>query len=109
MTLSIEFTPKEQQQSQYDWADISSGSDRVGKARCIIKGSTIIIHSINIYPAWEGLGYGREFVNYCKSNFRVVIADRVRYSAIGFWEAMGFCNDMDGNWSYRKETIEKNR
>ena len=109
MTLSIEFTPKEQQQSQYDWANISSGSDRVGKARCIIKGSTIIIHSINIFPAWEGLGYGREFVNYCKSNFRVVIADRVRHSAIGFWKAMGFCNDMDGNWSYRKETIEKKR
>ena len=109
MTLSIEFTSKEQQQSQYDWADISSGSDRVGKARCIIKGSTIIIHSINIYPAWEGLGYGREFVNYCKSNFQLVIADRVRHSAIGFWEAMGFCNDNDGNWSYRKETLGRER
>ena len=101
MTLTIEFVPKQQQQSRYDWADMSSGSERVGKARCIIKDSTIIIYSINIYPAWEGHGYGREFVDYCKSHFQVVIADRVRYSAIGFWEAMGFCNDHDGNWSYR--------
>ena len=101
MTLSIEFASKKQQQSQYDWADISSGEDRVGKARCAIEGSTIIIYSINIYTAWEGLGYGREFVDYCKSNFQVVIADRVRYDAIGFWEALGFSNDHDGNWSYR--------
>jgi len=86
---------------------MSSGSARVGKARCTIKDSTIIIYSINIYPAWEGLGYGRQFVDYCKSHFHVVIADRVRHSAIGFWEAMGFCNDNDGNWSYRRKTIEK--
>lgn len=75
----------------------------MGKARCTIKDATITIYSINIYPAWEGLGYGREFVDYCKSNFKVVIADRVRHSAIGFWEAMGFSNDQDGNWSFRRE------
>jgi hypothetical protein len=102
MTITIEFASKEQQQSIYDWADLSSGSDRVGKARCKINGSTIIIYSINIYPAWEGLGYGREFVDYCKRHFPIVIADRVRHSATGFWNAMGFCNDNDGNWSFRK-------
>lgn len=107
MTISIRFTPKEEQKSEYDWADISSGSDRVGKARCTIKGTTIIIYSINIYPAWEGHGYGREFVDNCKSHFDVVIADRVRPSAIGFWEAMGFANDDDGNWSYRKNMPAK--
>ncbi len=101
MTVSIQFTPKEQQRSAYDWADISHGSDRVGKARCTIQDSTIIIYSINIYPTWEGHGYGREFVDYCKNHFQVVIADRVRPTAVGFWEAMGFSNDNDGNWSYR--------
>ena len=103
MTITIEFAPKEQQHSRYDWADISDGEKRVGKARCRIKGPTIIIFSINIYPEWEGHGYGREFVDYCKSHFAIVIADRVRYSAVGFWQAMGFCNDNDGNWSYRRE------
>jgi len=104
MTLSIEFTSKEQKNSQYNWADISSGSDRIGKARCRTERSTIIIYSINIYPEWEGHGYGREFVNYCKNHFQVVIADRVRHSAIGFWEAMGFCDNHDGNWSYSGKT-----
>ncbi|MDO9325787.1 MAG: hypothetical protein Q7T80_12635 [Methanoregula sp.] len=103
MMITIRFISKEQQKSHYDWADISCGSDRVGKARCTIQNSTIIIYSINIYPIWEGHGYGREFVDHCKGHFEVVIADRVRPSAIGFWEAMGFCNDNDGNWSYRKK------
>lgn len=102
MTLTIEFPPKEQQQSQYDWADISSGNARVGKARCKTKRNTIIIYSINIYPEWEGLGYGREFVDYCKSHFQVIIADRVRHNAVGFWKAMGFSDDNDGNWSYHQ-------
>ena len=106
MTLTIKFTSKEQQRSKYDWADISDGCDRVGKARCKIENSTIIICSINIYEAWEGHGYGREFVDYCKDHFPVVIADRVRYNAIGFWEAMGFCKDSDGNWSYRRNTVQ---
>lgn len=105
MTLSIEFPSKETQNSEYDWADISDGCDRVGKARCSIHGSTIIICSINIYPAWGGQGYGREFVDHCKSHYRVIIADRVRHNAIGFWEAMGFCDDKDGNWSYRRKPV----
>ena len=109
MTVSIEFTSRKQQRSLYDWADISSGSDRVGKARCRIQDSTIIICSINIYPAWEGHGFGREFVDYCKNHFQVIIADRVRYNAIGFWEAMGFCKDNDGNWSYRRDPVKEKR
>ena len=110
MTISIEFRSKELQHSQYDWADISSGNDRIGKARCKQNApdgrgkSSIIICSINIYPEWEEHGYGREFVDYCKNHFQAVIADRVRPSAIGFWEAMGFLDNKDGNWIYRKKS-----
>jgi len=104
VTISIEFPSKEQQHSQYDWADISSGRDRVGKARCKKQKSTLIIYSINIYPEWEGHGYGREFVDYCKSHFQVIVADRVRHSAIGFWEEMGFRDHHDGTWIYRKKS-----
>jgi len=109
MTISIEFLSKAQQRSQYDWADISSGNDRVGKARCKLsvqigkEKAALIIYSINIYPEWEGHGYGREFVNDCKHHFEMIIADRVRPSAIGFWEAMGFKDNKDGNWMYQKE------
>ena len=108
MTISIEFRSKELQHSQYDWADISSGNDRIGKARCKQNApagrgkSSIIIYSINIYPEWEEHGYGREFVDYCKNHFQAVIADQVRSSAIGFWEALGFSDNKDGNWMNRK-------
>ncbi len=102
MTLTITFLPKEQQHSEYDWADISIDGTRVGKARCLIGDATINIYSLNIYPAWEGQGCGREFVNYCKGHFKIIVANRVRYEAIGFWEAMGFCADHDGNWSHRE-------
>ena len=109
MTISIEFRSKELQHSQYDWADISSGNDRIGKARCKQNApdgrgkSSIIIYSINIYPEWEDHGYGREFVDYCKRHFEIVIADRVRPSAIGFWQSMGFRDNKDGSWMYRKK------
>jgi GNAT superfamily N-acetyltransferase len=102
MTISIEFVSKEKQHSHYDWADISLRDNRIGKARCKIDHSTIIIHSINIYPEWAGHGYGKEFVDFCKSHFHDVIVDRVRPNAIGFWEAEGFHNNSDGNWIYSK-------
>ena len=38
-----------------------------------------------------------------KKSFDTVIADRVRFEAIGFWEKMGFVNEKDGNWAYRKK------
>ena len=103
MTISIEFLSKEKQHSQYDWADISSSGARVGKARFKLKKSTIIICSINIYPEWEGHGYGKEFVDYCKSHFELIVADRVRPTAQGFWNALGFWDNNDGTWIYRKK------
>ena len=112
MAISIEFQSNAQRHSQYDWADISIGNEHIGKARCkqIVpvgtEKSSIIICSINIYPEWEEHGYGREFVDYCKHHFEIVIADRVRQTAIGFWEAMGFFKNKDGNWIYRRKEGE---
>ena len=102
--VAIEFRSREQQHSEYDWADISSGGDRVGKARCKIETSRLTICSINIYPQWAQRGYGREFVEWCKYRFPVVIADRVRHRAIGFWAALGFRDNQDGNWIYVNES-----
>jgi len=106
MAISIEFISEAQQHSQYDWVDISSGENRVGKARCKRNApdaegkSVFTIYSVNIYPESAGHGYGREFVDYCKDHFDILIADRVRHSAIGFWEAMGFRDNKDGNWIF---------
>jgi N-acetylglutamate synthase-like GNAT family acetyltransferase len=104
MTISIKFVSKKEQQSEYDWADISYGDDRIGKARCKVEDSAIIIHSINIYPEFEGSGYGRKFVQYCKKHFNVVTADRVRPTAVGFWKAVGFHDNNDGAWIYKKRS-----
>ena len=103
--LNIEFVSEEDQNSSYDWANISFGDDRVGKARCKIDGNVITIFSINIYPEYSGKGYGREFVNYCKNIYDMIIADRVRQTAIGFWEKEGFINNNDGNWIYKQDRL----
>lgn len=100
--LTIEFIPKNTQHSDYDWANITLGEDRVGKVRCKIEGTKITIHSINVYPEYEGHGYGKAFVNYCKEHFDIVVADRVRFTAIGFWEKTGFHPIEGGNYEYRK-------
>lgn len=101
--LQIEFIPKTTQHSEYDWANLTFGEDRVGKVRCKIEGDKITIFSINVFSDYEGHGYGKHFVEYCKNNFNIVIADRVRFSAIGFWEKTGFHPLPDGNYEYRKE------
>ncbi|MFP4527280.1 MAG: GNAT family N-acetyltransferase [Candidatus Kapaibacterium sp.] len=101
--VRIEFIPREQQNSSYDWANIITGSERAGKARCKIKDDTLIIYSINVYQDFEGRGFGRQFVEEAKENFSKIVADRVRQTAIGFWEKLGFVPDKRRtNWIWTK-------
>jgi len=102
--LNIKFTPRDVQHSEYDWANIFHGDDLVGKARCLLAGRTMTIFSINIFQEFEGHGYGKQFVVSAKKSFDTIIADRVRFTAIGFWEKVGFVNNNDGNWVYKKKT-----
>jgi len=37
-----------------------------------------------------------------KSHFDTIIADRVRYTAIGFWERMGFDSSNNGNYVWKR-------
>jgi ribosomal protein S18 acetylase RimI-like enzyme len=99
----IDFLSKKEQHSDFDWANINVGKNRVGKARCQIEKDRLIIYSINVFPEFEGNGYGKRFVEEGKKHFNIIIADRVRYSAIGFWEKVGFIKSEDGNWVYRKQ------
>ena len=102
--LTIDFLSHEKQSSDYDWANINIGDDRAGKARCKIDGKTLIIYSINIFSEFEGNGYGKAVVEEGKKQFDIIVADRVRFSAIGFWEKVGFIKSNDGNWVYRKKS-----
>ncbi len=101
-SLKIEFIDRKAQVSDYDWANISLGADRVGKARCLIKDNTLIIYSINIYPEFQGRHFGAEFVERAKQRYDILIADRVRFNAIGFWEKMGFVKYDKDNYIFRK-------
>ncbi len=100
--LKTAFISREQSKSNYDWADLSIRGEIIGKARCLINNHEFTIFSINIYPEYQGKGYGKKFIELIKPQFRKITADRVRYSAIGFWENIGFVRDgASGNWTYR--------
>ncbi len=101
--LVITFQSRELLHSEYDWANIQIENNRVGKARCLIDGDCLTIFSINIFPEYAGKGYGTQFVEEAKSHFKKIIADRVRFTAIGFWEKVGFKDNNDGNWVYDSE------
>ncbi len=101
--LKIEFIDKKKQHSEYDWANLSFNDNRVGKVRCLIKKDTLIIYSINVFPEFEGHGYAKTFVNEAKKTYKILIANRVRFTAKGFWEKVGFSPYDADNWIYKSE------
>ena len=106
-SINIEFISRDSQKSTFDWANISINDERVGKARCLIQDKQLTIYSINIYPEFQGNGYGKEFVLQARNHFDIIIADRVRFEAIGFWEKMGFVKKDDTQWIYSNSIANK--
>lgn len=88
--------------SRYDWMNIDLGSTRVGKVRGFVEGRSLTICSIAIFPEFERHGYARATIAMFKRHFDLIIADRVRFAAIGFWQKMGFSNHGDGNWVFEE-------
>jgi len=99
--LAFTLLPRQRQGSDFDWMNIDCGATRVGKVRGLINGKRLTIHSINIFPEFEGHGYGRQTVQMFKAAFETIVADRVRYTAVGFWEKMGFNRDDNGNYVWK--------
>ena len=104
--LNFSLITGDKQGSGYDWLNIDRGAVRIGKARGLIKGKTLIICSINIFPEFEGNGYGRKTIEIFKKSFDTIIADRVRYTAVEFWKKMGFVDKGNGNYVYRKKRFK---
>ncbi len=100
--LTFKLLPRDQR-SDYDWLNIDCDTARVGKVRGLIDGRTLTIYSINIFPEFEGRGYGKKTIEMFKESFDAIIADRVRYTAIGFWVKMGFTDAGDGSYVYQKK------
>lgn len=84
------------------WVNIAAGSAYVGKARCRTDGSVLTVYSIMIFTQFQGRGYGRQTINLLKHQFPVIVADRVRPTAVGFWRRMGFRQRSDGSWEYSR-------
>ena len=103
-TLTFELaTPHQRHQTHpdYDWLNIDRDGVRVGKVRGLINGRVLTICSINIFPEFERRGFARKTIDVFKQSFDTIIADRVRHTAVGFWETMGFDADRKGNYVWR--------
>jgi GNAT superfamily N-acetyltransferase len=85
----------------FERIDIDLPKVRVGNVRCRFLEDTVIVFSIQIFPEFQGNGYGRAAINMLKNRFQFIIADRVRFTAREFWEKMGFKELPDHNWEYR--------
>ena len=102
--LKINLLPKGTTQSRYDWMNIDREGIRVGKVRGRIDGRELTIFSINIFPEFEKMGYAKAVMVMFKQHFESITADRVRYTAVGFWKKMGFSDRGDGSWIFETET-----
>ena len=96
--LTFKLITHDKQNSDFDWLNIDCGAVRVGKARGLINGKILTIYSINIFPEFEGHGYAKKTIEMFKESFDIIIADRVRHTAVGFWVKMGFARREDGNY-----------
>ena len=85
----------------YDRIDIDLPDVRIGNIRCRFMSEKVIVYSIQVFPEFQHQGYGAAAIDMLKSRFRVLVADRVRFTARDFWQKMDFHPLPDGNWEYR--------
>jgi GNAT superfamily N-acetyltransferase len=87
----------------YDRIDIDLPEARIGNVRCRFMGEKVIVYSIQIFPEFQRNGYATVTIDMLKERYEVIVADRVRFTARGFWEKMGFKPLPDGNWEFRRQ------
>lgn len=100
--LTFRLIARDGKASDFDWMNIERGDIRAGKVRGLIIDRKLIVYSINIFPEFEGHGYAKKTIEMFKSHFDTIIADRVRHTAIGFWERMGFDSSKNGNYVWKR-------
>ena len=100
--LKLTISPRDE--LGYDRIDLDTPGARVGNVRCRFTAARVIVYSIQVFPEYQGNGYGTATIDMLKTRYPVLIADRVRFTARGFWERLGFKELDDGNWEYRRPT-----
>jgi len=102
--LNLVVSPKSVTHSEYDWMNIFLDGQFVGKIRGKVRAKTITIYTITIFSEYQELGYGKQVIERLQETFDTIVADRVRFSAVGFWERMDFKERPDGCFEYRRRT-----
>jgi ribosomal protein S18 acetylase RimI-like enzyme len=97
----------DERESAYDWFNIDRGSVRIGKLRSHVEEARLTIYSITIFPEFQGRGYGEAIIEMFKERFDVIVADRVRPKARGFWEHEGFASDGEGDYVYVRQDRDR--
>ena len=93
---------KESNRSNYDWYNIYIDATLIGKLRGKSGNGILTVYSVQIFPEYQGLEYGRQVIELLKEDYKTIVADRVRFSARGFWEMTGFVERDDGCFVYLK-------
>ncbi len=88
--------------SKYDWFNIEISGNRVGKIRSEIHADLMTIYSIYVFPEYEGQGIAHHIIDYFKNEYKSIVADRVRPSAIKFWQKMAFKKEQGGNYIWTR-------
>ena len=82
--------PRRPDLGDYDWFDLEQAGTQVGKTRCRIEPGQFTVFSIMVYPEFEGQGLARVVIDHFKGEHALIVADRVRFTARGFWLKVGF-------------------
>ena len=88
--------------SDYSWINIEADDRRIGKTRIYGLRKSLRIHSIMIFPEFERNGYAESVINLFKEQYEVIVAEKVRNTARGFWEKMDFVSDNSGNYIWKR-------
>jgi len=102
MKQKLELTITRNDTLGFDRIDIDLPEVRVGNVRCRFQADRVIIYSIQVFPEFQGNGYGTATIDMLKQRYRIIVADRVRFTAREFWEKKEFKELPDGNWEYRR-------
>ena len=107
--LTFKLITHNENQSDYDWLNIERCGQRIGKVRGLMDGRVLTINSINIFPEFEGQGFARKTIDMFRKSFDTIIADRVRHTAVGFWQKMRFESNENGNYIWKNKRLPNNR
>jgi hypothetical protein len=100
--LTLTQNPRTAEIGAYDWFDIDYAGTQVGKSRCRIEPDRLTVLSIMIYPEFERKGFATAVVDHFKQERECIVADRVRFTARGFWKKVGFAPETEDTYVWRR-------